>query len=176
MINELSAYQKGNILALTQIQSTIDQGTQKFMTNLYHQDYEISLKKEELNWVSPALKRYLESLQGRDKEEYTLRGDKSILNFLLSSPKPEIRQKYFTAVSKASQENMPILMKILYLRLQKANLLGFENSIEMMKNERAFKIQDPIKAIEHAKQQLSGLNEDLLNHVHMFDKGMNLIN
>lgn len=68
---------------------------------------------------------------------------------------------------------MPILLKILYLRLQKANLLGFENSIEMMKNERAFKINDPIKAIEHAKHELGKLNEDLLNHVHMFDKGKN---
>jgi len=177
MINELSSYQQGNMGLLNQVQASIDHNTRKFMVDLFQQDYQIKLTKEDLNWVSPSLRRYLVSQQGNDQQEYTLRGDKSILSFLLQSPKPDIRQKYFTAVAESSKENMPTLLKILQGRLHKANLLGYENSIQMLEGEKAFHLPDPIKAIESARDAVNNQEStsDFFKRVHMFDKGKSYV-
>jgi len=136
MIQELTPYQTGKTSVLDQIQAGIDKLTRDFLVNQFNQNYSIKLTKEELEWVSPTLKRYLENMYGKDAEEYTLNGDKNILQFLLHSPKEEIRKKYFIALSEANQENIPIMLQLLYYRLQKAKLLGFENSYELLKGEK----------------------------------------
>lgn len=152
MIRELTPYQSGQTLLLDQIQATIDKTMRTFMINQYQQDYNIKLTREELDHVSPKLKRFLESSQGNDKETYELNGDKTILNFLLHSPSADIRKKYFIAIAEANKQNIPLLLQILYHRLQKAKVLGYKNSIDLLKGERAFKIPDPIRSIKNARK------------------------
>lgn len=162
MINELKVYQQGNTSALDQIQGTIESLMRKFTMNIYHQEFDITLSKDELPYVSHSFRRYLENVHGKDQETYTIKGDKSILNILKFSTSPKIRQKYFSALSESSKQNIPILLQILYYRLQKAKMLGYENSIDLIKGERAFKIDNPTEAIQRARQVLRGkLNEDI---------------
>jgi Zn-dependent oligopeptidase len=152
MIKELTPYQSGQTQLLDQIQATIDKVMRTFMVKQYQQSYSIKLTKEELEQVSPVLKRYMESSQGKDQKVYELNGDKNILNFLMHSPSADIRKKYFVAIAEANKDNIPLLLQILYHRLQKAKVLGYKNSIELLEGERAFKIPDPIKSIQNARK------------------------
>ncbi|CAI2386433.1 unnamed protein product [Moneuplotes crassus] len=152
MIKELTPYQTGHTGHLDQIQRVIDDLTRKFIMNQYNQSYTIKLTKKELKSVSPTLRRYLESLQGKDAAEYELTGDKSILQFILHSPSEEIRKKYFIAQAEANKENIPLMLQILYSRLKKAKILGYKNSYELMKEDKGFMIEDPITALENARK------------------------
>lgn len=136
MIKELTPYQSGHTDRLNQTQAAIESRTRIFLENQYHQNYSLTLTKKEMEWVSPTLKRYLEGEQGTDAKEYILNGDKNVIQFLLYSPKEEIRKKYFIALSEGNQENIPLMLQILYYRLQKAKLLGFKNSYELLKEEK----------------------------------------
>lgn len=162
MITELQSYQKGNKLMLDQVSGTISKMMNRFIINMQNQEFDITLTKDELKLVSNSLRKYFEQLQGKDKEVYSLKGDRSILNILKFSPSTKIRQKYFTSLTEATMGNLETLVKILYARQQKAQMLGFDNSIELLRAERAFKIASPIEAVETSRAVIrSHLNESI---------------
>lgn len=103
-------------------------------------------------------------MQGADKEEYTIKGDKSILNFLKFSPSIDLRMKYYQAIANSGKDNVPVLLQLLYHRLNKAKVLGFQNIIDLNKNERAFQISPIISKVEAARKLLS---QSISDDVHL---------
>ena len=149
---------------LDQVAATISRLMNKFMINMQNQEFDITLTKDELKLVSSSLRKYFEELQGKDKDVYSLKGDRSILNILKFSSSPQIREKFFTSVSESTKQNIPILLQILYSRQQKAQMLGYDNSIELLRSERAFKIDSPIEAVENSRAIMRHhLNESIGN-------------
>ena len=173
MKTELKVYQESNQLQIDRIQASIDKATRDFTINLYQQDFIITLKKDELKYVSRGLKNYLEEQQGIGKDEYTVRGDRSILNILKFSNSPLIREKYYEAIASSSKENIPSLLQILYHRLKKAQHLGHDNYVPLYKDEKAFKIDNLIGRIETARNVLNQSFTDDVNLIQLMTGDQN---